>query len=154
MSLPRQGSYGRKASPAALIPFLPLIILSLGFLFCAPLSCPAQTSAPHCALEDGYYSSPIPLSYQDEGLKKGAEKEPLLRRSLIIAAGSFPFSYFYTNLAFDFVRYAVNGFDSLYAPWPFRSVGSVSIDTEETFMRLGVGVGLSLAIGIADILIR
>ena len=131
---------------------LVLVAASLVFGLGAPLYCTAQPIDAES--NPGYFSTPIPLSYQGEGAKKAQEKEPALRRGLIIAAGSFPFSYFYTNLAFDLVRYAVSGFDSLYAPWPFRPIGSVSIDNKETFIRLGVGAGLSLAIGLADILGR
>jgi hypothetical protein len=131
---------------------LPLFCLaaSLFLGFFAPQGCDAQDAGASEAA--GYFSSPIPLSYQADEEKKEIKKESSLRRGLIIAAGSFPFSYFYTNLAFDLVRYAANGFDSLYAPWPFRSLGTVSIDSKETFIRIGVGAGLSLAIGLAGIL--
>ncbi|MDX9826707.1 MAG: hypothetical protein RBT73_03070 [Spirochaetia bacterium] len=139
---------GRVASRLTLF----VVAASLVFGFGAPLYCTAQPITTEGG--SGYFSTPIPLSYQGEAARKVQEKEPVLRRSLIIAAGSFPFSYFYTNLAFDLVRYAVSGFNSLYAPWPFRPIGSVSIDSKETFIRLGVGAGLSLAIGLADILSR
>ncbi len=131
---------------------LPLFCLaaSLFFGFLAPLGCDAQAVGARAAA--GYFSSPIPLSYQGDEEKKEIKKESSFRRGLIVAAGSFPFSYFYTNLAFDLVRYAANDFDSLYAPWPFRSLGTVCIDSEETFIRIGVGAGLSLAIGLASIL--
>ncbi len=153
-------------------PILFFLAASFFFAFGSPPCCSAQAvSTVQAASEitrssievpvknntlisaQGYFSSPIPLSYHSNAVEKKGE-EGAARRGLIIAAGSFPFSYFYTNLAFDLVRYAVNGFDSLYAPWPFRTVGSVSIDTKETFLRLGVGAGLSLAIGLADILSR
>ncbi|HAP54465.1 MAG: hypothetical protein LWX23_02530 [Spirochaetia bacterium] len=133
---------------------LPLCCLIAGLVFglAAPPRCAAQ--AADADSDTGCFSSPIPLSYQGEADKKTTRKEPALQRGLIIAAGSFPFSYFYMNLAFDLVRYAVNSFDSLYAPWPFRSAGSAAISDEETFVRIGASVGLSLAIGLADILSR
>ena len=141
-------------------PIIVFLAASFIFVLVSPQQAAAQTAGRLPELESaktvatGYYSSPIPLSYSADGEEKKDAKEGTVRRGLTIAAGSFPFSYFYTNLAFDLVRYAISGFDSSYAPWPFRSVGSVSIDTRETFIRLGVGVGLSLAIGLADILSR
>jgi len=71
----------------------------------------------------------------------------------IIAAGSFPLSLLYTNFGFDIWKYAATGWDSRYAPWPFTNQYSVEPATAERTLRLGVAVGVSLLVGIADALL-
>ena len=72
-----------------------------------------------------------------------------LRRAEIIAVGSFPITFVFTNLAYGLIRYAVNGFDNEYAPlgnpnpyaWP------------ETVGVMSTAAGLSVSVAIADLLI-
>lgn len=74
-------------------------------------------------------------------------------RTAIITVGVFPILLFYTDIAFDSVRFAANGFDAMYAPWPFNGGQSAAVPAGERFWRLGVAAGLSLLVGIADYLL-
>ncbi|MCX7025895.1 MAG: hypothetical protein NT061_00070 [Spirochaetes bacterium] len=76
-----------------------------------------------------------------------------LGRVAIIALGSLPFTVFYTDFVFDSVHYVVNGFDLQYAPWPFKNQYSADVGTTERFIRLGVSLGVSLVIGLLDLII-
>ena len=78
----------------------------------------------------------------------------ILARIGIIAVGSYPIALLYTNFGFDMWRYAANDWNSLYAPWPFRSQYSILPDTTERIWRYGVAAGVSLAVGIADSLLQ
>jgi len=110
-----------------------------------------------------YYSpgqliSPIPLTYLASD-KKGATSagvksaKPVfsLGRFVTLSVGTFPFAYFYTNFVFDIAKFAMSGFDTTYAPWPFNSDSSSTVTTSEHFIRLGVSAGLCLAVGVFDI---
>ena len=110
-----------------------------------------------------YYSpcqliSPIPLTYLASD-KKGAPSagtkstKPVfsLGRFVTLSVGTFPFAYFYTNFVFDIAKFAISGFDTTYAPWPFNSDSSSTVTTSENFVRLGVSAGLCLAVGVLDI---
>jgi len=132
------------------------ILVCLFLVFAGLSPCIAQESIQELPQEaqtkEEPVGSPIPKTYQEDlgELEKPVEKP--LWRGIVISAGSFPFSYFYTNLAFDLVRYATQGFDPSYAPWPFRSSRSAGISNGENFLRLGVTLGLSAIIGLADFL--
>lgn len=71
-------------------------------------------------------------------------------RTATTSTGSFPFTYFFTNLAFDLVRFGISGFDENFAPWPFRNQGSAGITQVERMARIGAAFGFSLAIGLLD----
>lgn len=75
-------------------------------------------------------------------------------RAIVTGAGAFPFAYFYTNFIFDGVRFVENGFDTQYAPWPFKTQYSADVSVSETFVRLGVSLGVSAAVGLLDALIQ
>jgi hypothetical protein len=99
-------------------------------------------------------ASPIPLTYDPSAAKKTvAAKKPSLGRAVVIAFGSLPFTAFYTDFVFDSVRFATNGFDLQYAPWPLKNSYSAAVSTSERFIRLGVSLGLSAAIGIIDLIL-
>ena len=95
--------------------------------------------------------TPIPITYSATAalpVKQNVDKK--LWRIVIIGAGSFPFTLFYTNFIFDSVRFATHSFDVQYAPWPFKTQYSAAVSTGETFLRLGVSAGIGVIIGIID----
>ena len=73
-----------------------------------------------------------------------------IRRGEIVAFGSFPFMYFFSNFAIDIYRCANNGWDRRYAPWPFDSAGSIGKDQDEKILTLGVAAGSAVAIALID----
>lgn len=60
----------------------------------------------------------------------------LTRRFEIIAVGVFPFMLFYTRFTFDMYRYVSNGFDSMYAPWPFKNEFSYKPTDNEQYQAV------------------
>jgi hypothetical protein len=86
-------------------------------------------------------------------LSSPASARAKLGRLLIISAGSFPFTWFYSNFVFDLVRFATNGYSAAYAPWPFKSQNSATVESAETFQRLGAALGASLAVGFIDLIL-
>ncbi|HRY53435.1 MAG TPA: hypothetical protein P5133_09405 [Spirochaetia bacterium] len=87
------------------------------------------------------------------GFKTGAEENPW-RRFEIIALGAFPIVLFYVDWGFDLSRYASEGFDSDYAPWPFKGDNAVEPEEPELYLRIAVAAGLSLAFSGVDALIH
>jgi len=73
-----------------------------------------------------------------------------LRRAEIVAFGSFPFLYFFSNFGFDTYRWSNNGWDTRYAPWPITSAGSVGQTQSEKIIVLGVAAGASVLIALID----
>jgi hypothetical protein len=73
-----------------------------------------------------------------------------LRRGEIIAFGSFPFAYFFTNFFYDTYRCATNGWDTRYAPWPVKSSDAVEKTQQEQFVALGIAAGGAVLIAVAD----
>jgi hypothetical protein len=72
----------------------------------------------------------------------------------IVTIGSFPIMLFYTDFSFDLGAFALNGFDSTYAPWPFKSEYSKTPTQAEKGTRIGVAIGASVAVGLLDFFIR
>jgi len=114
---------------------------------------PQSTPAPVAAT-----SSPIsvlPDPYTKEEFPPWAHG---LRRFEIISLGAFPILLFYTRFAYDtslFIKSGIDGdgFDSRYAPWPFRNESSYAPTSEEQMARIFTAAGLSLALGTIDALI-
>jgi hypothetical protein len=73
-----------------------------------------------------------------------------LRRGEIVAFGSFPFAYFFTNFFYDTYRTAAHGWDRRYAPWPLKPAGSIGRTQDEEFLTLGIAAGGAVAIAIVD----
>ena len=71
-----------------------------------------------------------------------------------IAVGSFPITLFYVGFGFDLAAYAQNGFDSAYAPWPFKSANAPAPSPTNLEMRLGTAVALSLSIAVLDQILK
>jgi len=73
-----------------------------------------------------------------------------LRRGEIIAFGSFPFAYFFTNFGFDTYRFATNNWDRRYAPWPLNSAGSIEKTQSQKAATLWIAAGGAVAIALVD----
>ena len=73
-----------------------------------------------------------------------------LRRGEIVAFGSFPFMYFFSNFGVDTYRWANNGNDMRYAPWPFNSAGTVGKTMDEKILTLGIAAGGSILVALVD----
>jgi hypothetical protein len=76
-----------------------------------------------------------------------------LRRGEIIAFGSFPFAYFFTNFGIDTYRYATHDWNKQYAPWPIKGAGAIELSQHEQFRNLGIAAGGSVLIAVIDHLI-
>ncbi|MDR0496114.1 MAG: hypothetical protein LBH42_00710 [Treponema sp.] len=73
-----------------------------------------------------------------------------LRRAEIIAFGSFPFAYFFSNFFYDAYRWSNNGWDNRYAPWPFNSSAAVGQTQSEKVMTLWIAAGGAVLIALVD----
>ena len=116
----------------------------------------ARCLGQEATLPEGESAAPrsIPITYTPPPTPPGKKKTAaVLGRLAVTGLGSLPFTLFYANFIFDTVRFVDNGFDSQYAPWPFKSQYSAEVTTSETFIRLGVALGLSAAIGLLDVII-
>ncbi|MCE5256452.1 MAG: hypothetical protein LLF89_06350 [Spirochaetaceae bacterium] len=147
---------GSAASKALSAPRIAMAIV-FSLLFCnVPFVAQAQDIQQGEPAVETTQQSPIPLTYLASGQnpatpQKTSKASFSLGRFIIVSVGAFPFSYFYTNFAFDSVKFVANGFDTTYAPWPFNSQSSSSVTTSERFIRLGVSAGLCLIVGSLDI---
>jgi hypothetical protein len=84
-----------------------------------------------------------------------AKSENILLRFEIVTLGSFPITLFYTDLGFDIYRY----FDKLNtdpdnSSYYIPLFNSIVLKDEESLQRLGVALGLSVSVGIADAVIH
>lgn len=86
------------------------------------------------------------------GLKAAIENP--ISRFEIVTLGSYPIMLFYTDFIFDLTRYFQNGFNSNYAPWPFKSEYSATLTDTDRLVRLGVTLGASAVVGGIDALIH
>ena len=73
-----------------------------------------------------------------------------LRRAEIVAIGSFPFTLFFTTFFYDAYRTTSHGGDMRYAPWPINPAGSIGMTQNEHLLTLGIAVGGSILIAVAD----
>ena len=114
-----------------------VILLLLVFLFLPPLW--AQNNKSNTDTSSNQFDvSGFPQWVRD------------LRRIEVITFGAFPFAYFFTNFGVDTYRWATNGWDRRYAPWPFDAAGSVDKTQDERFMTLGLSVGTAFLIALID----
>jgi hypothetical protein len=105
------------------------------FIFFSPANAKAQTSS------SGFDMTGFPQWAKD------------LRRGEIVAFGTFPFAYLFTNLTVDTIRYASHDWDRRYAPWPIKSTGSIDLSQKEEFRNLGIAAGSAVLIAVIDHLI-
>ena len=114
----------------------------------------ARCSGQETTLPEGGSASPIPITYSPPPSPSGRRKTAaVLGRLAVTGLGALPFTLFYANFVFDTARFIGNGFDSQYAPWPFKNQYSAEVTSTETFIRLGVALGLSAAIGLLDVIV-
>ena len=73
-----------------------------------------------------------------------------LRRAEIIAFGSFPFAYFFSNFAYNTYRWSNNEWDTRYAPWPITSAGGIEQTKDEKIVTLGIAAGGAILIALVD----
>ncbi|PKL06006.1 MAG: hypothetical protein CVV53_06525 [Spirochaetae bacterium HGW-Spirochaetae-9] len=150
MSIPndRRRDGGNRARAGAL---LLVIIMMCGV---AAVKLGAQETTP-TGQQEIQTATPIPRTLPPADAAKTKAGFPAkLKRMTITGAGAFPFALFYTNFIFDSLRFTGNGFQSEYAPWPFKNQFSATVDTSEKFLRLGVSIGASAVVGILDALIQ
>jgi hypothetical protein len=82
-------------------------------------------------------------------LDEGKPENPFLRFE-IVALGSYPITLFYSDLGFDFYRYAQNNYSSTYIPL----FNSIALKDSERWSRLGVALGISAFVGLVDAVIH
>jgi len=125
----------------------PALFLSLLLVLLATAVCNLAAQATTTTLGTQVTANPLPEPY-------GTEEFPpwtfSLRRFEIVSLGAFPVLLFYSRIALDTGRYMGNGFDSSYAPWPFRNEFSYNPDSDEQWLAVKVAVGLSLGVGVLD----
>jgi hypothetical protein len=73
-----------------------------------------------------------------------------LRRAEIVAFGSFPIMYFFSNFGFDTYRWATHGNNMRYAPWPFNSAATIEQTQNEKFITLGIAAGGAVLVALID----
>lgn len=73
-----------------------------------------------------------------------------LRRGEIIAFGSFPFMYFFTNFSYDTYRFATHSWDRRYAPWPMKGAGAVETSQKEKLAVIGIAAGSAVLVALID----
>jgi hypothetical protein len=76
-----------------------------------------------------------------------------LRRAEIIAFGVFPFMMFFSTFFVDTYRAANHEWDNRYLPWPVKGSGAIPMDTGEHQLTLGIAIGSSVVLAMADHLI-
>ena len=73
-----------------------------------------------------------------------------LRRAEIVAFGSFPFMYLFSNIGVDTYRFFREGRDFAYAPWPLTSAGGAEKEPWEKGLTLGIAAGGAILIAVID----
>ncbi len=91
--------------------------------------------------------SALPEPYTEDEFPSWARG---LRRFEIVSLGAFPIILFYTRFAFDLKRYADNGFDGTFVPWPFKNENSYEPSDAEQWRSVLTAAGLSVAFGALD----
>jgi hypothetical protein len=86
-------------------------------------------------------------------LEQVMEENPISRFE-IVSLGSFPITLFYVDFGFDLQNWLAHGRDPNYAPWPFKGSYTSVLDDSQRLTRLGVALGVSLAVGAVDAIIH
>ena len=73
-----------------------------------------------------------------------------LRRAEIVAFGSFPFMYFFSNFGVDTYRWATHGNNMRYAPWPFNSAATIEKKNDEKFLTIGIAAAGAVLVALID----
>jgi hypothetical protein len=114
-----------------------------------PASAAPGGAAAASAAPGGAATAPLQLDAAG-----AADGENALSRFGIVTLGSFPIMLLYADFSVDLGRYFLNGFNSAYAPWPFKSEYAEPPSQAEKAARIGVAIGASVAVGAIDYLIR
>jgi len=133
------------------------LVLAALALFAAPIRGVTMLSAQENEVSISPAATPIPITYAsgtEPAKPKAMNAGKMAWRALVTGAGAFPFAYFYTNFIFDGVRFIENDFNTQYAPWPFKTQYSAEVSVSETFVRLGVSMGISAVVGIINALVQ
>ncbi len=141
---------GRPAYPAIIL----CIFLLFAFAAAASVSAQEKGDDPQEATgtqsQEGVKPEELPKPIQEVAATVTKWPDTFAWRTATTGTGSFPFTYFFTNLVFDLARFGISGFDTGYAPWPFRNQSSAGITQGERIARIGTAFGFSLAIGLLD----
>jgi len=73
-----------------------------------------------------------------------------LRRGEIIAFGSLPFTFFFTQTVMGLFRMASHGWDNRYAPSLFRGAGGVPMTNTELKIMIGLTISASVLVAVVD----
>jgi hypothetical protein len=73
-----------------------------------------------------------------------------LRRAEIITFGSLPFTMLFSTIAVDTYLMATHDWDIRYAPWPIRGAGAIEMSVDQRILTLGIALGSSILISVAD----
>jgi len=73
-----------------------------------------------------------------------------LRRGEIIAFGSLPFTFFFTQTFMDLYRTATHNWDNRYAPSVFKGAGAIPMTDAELKMMFGITVSASVLVAVVD----
>lgn len=119
------------------------ILLLLVLILFTAVSISAQTALPA--------PDNTPEEYEDDEFPQWMKD---LRRGEIIAIGSFPLTFFATQLIYGFVRYAKNDFDDAYNPGFLIGSSSAEPYTDkEKGEIILISISASLAFALADFII-
>ena len=103
-------------------------------------SLPARSGVPSIGSE--------PVPYERSEFPEWAHA---LRRAEVTAIGSLPITLFSVRVLYDYMRYAVHGFDADVRPFPFRPIGSSNAHTDTEVFGIILGaVSLSVVIALID----
>ncbi len=136
-------------------------ILLSGFFLCfLPCMLHAQELLPHIQqIERPLIVTRTVNEISSFSLQPTEEEFPLwakdVRRAEIITFGSLPFTLFFSTIAMDTYLWGTHNWDTRYAPWPIRGAGAVEMSVDNRLITLGIALGASILIAVADhIIIR
>jgi len=73
-----------------------------------------------------------------------------LRRADIVAFGTVPFTMFFSMFAVDSWRFAQNGWDFKYAPWPLKPAGAIEMDQDQRIGAFSAGLAAAAVLAVVD----
>ncbi|MDR2702008.1 MAG: hypothetical protein LBB72_06235 [Spirochaetaceae bacterium] len=73
-----------------------------------------------------------------------------LRRGEIVAFGSLPFTFFFTQTFMDLYRTATHDWDNRYAPSVFKGAGAIPMTDTELKMMFGIAISASVVVAVVD----
>jgi hypothetical protein len=76
-----------------------------------------------------------------------------LRRFDIVAFGAYPLAYLFSSIGYDTARWAKNGMDRTYAPWPAKPANAVAWKNGDYTNVMLIAGGVSLGIAAVDLTI-